>query len=149
MLQEDLKHVWPYFLDLNVPRHRLSGKDLTVVSMGASTLTVLKAAKQLKKKNIKLDLFDLRELSNFDMNKIFNSVKKTKRILIVEDGWRNFGIGSEIISKISEKGIRLNQPAKRINWPNSHVPMSSVLEQKFYFDHKVIIESCLKLCKKK
>jgi len=82
------------------------------------------------------------------MSKIYNSVKKTKKILIVEDGWKNFGIGSEIISKISEKGIKLNKPAMRINWPNSHVPMSPVLEKKFYFDHNLIIKSCLKLCKK-
>ncbi len=139
----------PYFLDLSSPRHRLKGKDLTVVSMGASTLTVLKAAKELSKINIKVDLFDLRELSNFKMKNIFSSVKKTKKILVVEDGWKNFGIGSEIISKISESGIKLAKPARRINWPNSHVPMSSVLENKFYFDHNKVIKSCLELCKKK
>ena len=148
-LYNSVEHVpiEPYFLDLNSPRKRLSGNDVTIVSMGASTLTVLKAAKHLESK-VGIDLFDLRELSKFNMSKIYNSVKKTKKILIVEDGWKNFGIGSEIISKISEKGIKLNKPAMRINWPNSHVPMSPVLEKKFYFDHNLIIKSCLKLCKK-
>ena len=148
-LYNSVEHVpiEPYFLDLNSPRKRLSGNDVTIVSMGASTLTVLKAAKHLESK-VGIDLFDLRELSKFNMSKIYNSVNKTKKILIVEDGWKNFGIGSEIISKISEKGIKLNKPAMRINWPNSHVPMSPVLEKKFYFDHNLIIKSCLKLCKK-
>ena len=139
----------PYFIDLKKPRLRSLGKDITVISMGASTLTVIKATKSLLKKNISVDHFDLREISDFDMSKILKSVKKTKKILIVEDGWKNFGIGSEILSQISEEGIKLNKPAKRINWPNSHVPMSSVLEKDFYFNHKDVYRICHDLCKKK
>ena len=67
--------------------------------------------------------------------KILNSVKKTGRILVVEDGWENGSIASEIITRITEKGIKLKSPPQRICWPNSHVPMSSVLEKDFYFVH--------------
>ena len=62
------------------PRKRLNGDDITVVAAGASVLTSIQASNMLKKKNIILDLFDLRSLTEIKMNKIFDSVKKKQRI---------------------------------------------------------------------
>ncbi len=137
----------PYFIDLNEPRKRMSGKDITIVSMGASVLTSIQAAENLKKKSINVDLIDLRSLSTFNVSKIFSSVKKTKRIVVVEDGWSNGSISSEIITRVVENGIRLKAPPQRICWPNSHVPMAHVLEKEFYFDHNDISNTCIKLMK--
>ena len=123
----------PYFINLNEPRKRMSGKDLTIVSMGASVLTSIQASENLKSKSINVDLIDLRSLSTFNIEKIFLSVKKTKRLLMVEDGWSNGSISSEIITRVAEADIKLKKPPQRICWPNSHVPMSPVSEKEFYF----------------
>ena len=60
-------------------------------------------------------------------------MKKTQRILVVEDGWLRGGYGSEIITMVLEQGLTLKSNPKRISWPNSHLPMSQPLEKNFYF----------------
>ena len=125
----------------------MSGKDITIVSMGASVLTSIQAAENLKKKSINVDLIDLRSLSTFNVSKIFSSVQKTKRLVVVEDGWSNGSISSEIITRVVEKGIKLKKPPQRICWPNSHVPTSHALEKEFYFDLNDISNTCIKLMK--
>lgn len=129
----------PYFLDLDSPNLRLKGKDFTVVSIGAGVLTSLKASEILKKNNISFDLFDCRSVNSFKMSSIFTSLKKTKRLLVVEDGWSQISFSSEIITRVAEKGIKLKCPPIRIAWPNSHVPMSTKLEKNFYFNEHNIV----------
>jgi pyruvate/2-oxoglutarate/acetoin dehydrogenase E1 component len=138
----------PYFIELRKPRKRLDGKDITVVAAGASVLTCLQASNILKKKNINIELFDLRTLTSIKMEKIFSSIKKTQRILVVEDGWLRGGYGSEIITMVLEQGLTLKSNPKRISWPNSHLPMSQPLEKNFYFTSKDISEACVKLVTK-
>ena len=135
----------PYFIKIDEPRKRLAGKDLTIIAMGSSVLTSIKAIEKLKEKKISVELIDLRSLSNFSYKEIFKSVQKTKRVLVVEDGWKNLGISSEIITRINEKNILLKKPPKRICWPNSHIPMTKPLENRFYFDHNDVVKICLKL----
>ncbi len=134
-----------YFIDLDKPRLRLKGNRITIVAAGASVLTSLKAAEILyKKKKIKCDLIDLRSVSNMKLDLIIKSLKKTKKLVLVEDGWKNFGYSSEIIARISENNIKLDKPPQRVCWPNSHVPMSTPLEKKFYFNENDILDACYK-----
>ncbi len=138
-----------FYIDLDQPRLRLKGNSLTLVAAGTSVLTSLKAAEILyKEKKIKIDLFDLRSISNMNLKKIIESVKKTKRLVLVEDGWKNFGYSSEIITQIVENKIKLAEAPQRICWPNSHVPMSTPLEKDFYFDEHDIVKACKKVLKK-
>jgi pyruvate dehydrogenase E1 component beta subunit len=129
----------PYFLDLNSPNLRLKGNDFTVVSIGAGVLTCLKASEILKKDNISFDLFDCRSVNSFKMNSIFTSLKKTKRLLVVEDGWSQISFSSEVITRVAETDIKFKSPPIRIAWPNSHIPMSSKLEKNFYFNERNIV----------
>ena len=133
-----------YRIDFTKPRLRYSGEDLTVVSMGSSTLNCIKA---IEKSNLqeKIDLLDLRELSSFNYDEIFESVKKTKKILVVEDGWAKFSVSSEIISRIVEKGISLDKSPARVTWPHSHIPTSHPLEKAFYPDEIKIEKKILEL----
>ncbi len=153
----EYRHLWNtreyvpkenYYIDLKKSRVRKKGKDITIVGAGSSILTILKANEALKSKKITYDLIDLRNISQIDLNTIINSCKKTKRLLVVEDGWSNYGFSSEIISKVYESGIRLIKPAKRITWESSHVPMSETLEKKYYFDERDIFKACKELMKK-
>ncbi|OUV60991.1 MAG: hypothetical protein CBC82_07595 [Cellvibrionales bacterium TMED122] len=126
-----------YQIDFSEPRIRSKGKKLTLVSMGSGILNCIQA---LEKGSIKndIDLIDIRELSSFDIKVIFNSVKKTKKLMVVEDGWNKFSVGSEIISRVSEAGIKMSKPPVKVTWPHSHVPMSSPLESSFYPSKDII-----------
>ena len=138
----------PYFIELSCPRKRLSGDDVTVIAAGAAVLTSIQASKMLEKRNIKIDLFDLRSITGMKMDLIYESVKKTKKVLLVEDGWSKGGYASEIITMILEKGIKLTCEPKRICWPDSHLPMSKPLEDNFYFTAQDIFKACVALSKK-
>lgn len=136
----------PYFIELGDVRHRLLGDDITVVAMGPAVLTAIKA-QDICKNKITFDLFDLRVMSNYKLNKILNSLKKTKKLLCVEDGWGSGSTSSELISKIVESGVELSEPPVKITWPSSHVPMSNPLEKDFYFDERNIVKAAEKLAK--
>ena len=105
--------------------------------MGSGILNCIKAIETLKINN-KVDLIDLRELSSFDTQDIFRSIKKTKKLMIVEDGWNKFSVGSEIISQVVENGIELSKPPIKISWPHSHVPMSNPLSSYYPSDKSII-----------
>lgn len=128
----------PYYINLESPRFRYHGDDLTIISMGSGVLNCIRAINKLKIEN-KIDLIDLREITSFNIQKIFESLKKTKKLLIMEDGWNKFSVGSEIISQVAENGIELLKPPVKISWPHSHVPMSNPLESSFYPSVKEII----------
>ena len=76
---------------------------------------------------------------------VLSSLRKTKKLVIVEDGWKNFGYAAEIIASVSEANIKLASAPQRVCWPNSHVPMSSPLEKNFYFDEYDIVKACKKV----
>ena len=124
----------PYFINLDEPILRLKGKDATLISIGAPVLTCIQAYEMCKSENISFDLIDCRSVSTYKMDLILKSLKKTKRLIVVEDGWSQMSFSSEIITKIVERGIVLKNPPTRICWPNSHIPTSSNLEKNFYFD---------------
>lgn len=121
----------PYFIDMLEPRFRFKGNKITLVSMGSGILSCIKSIKELKLEN-QIDLIDLREISTLNLTSIFKSIKKTKKLMIVEDGWNKFSVGSEIISRTVESGLKLSKPPIKIAWPHSHVPMTNPLETSFY-----------------
>jgi pyruvate dehydrogenase E1 component beta subunit len=143
---KELVPVDKYYIDIEKPRLRLKGNALTIVAAGASVLTSLKAAEVLYKKNgIKCDLFDLRSISNMKLDTVISSLKKTTNLILVEDGWKNFGYSAEIIATVAELNIKLDAAPQRICWPNSHVPMSTPLEKNFYFNENDIVNACKKV----
>ena len=145
---KELVPVDRYYIDLEKPRLRLKGNALTIVAAGASVLTSLRAAEILYKKNgIKCDLFDLRSISNMKLDTVLSSIKKTKKLVLVEDGWKNFGYSAEIMATVAESNIKLDEAPQRVCWPNSHVPMSAPLEKDFYFDENDIVNACNKILK--
>ena len=135
-----------YYIDFRKPRVRKNGKDLTVIGFGPTILKALQAMEKFPKNSI--ELIDLRSLRNYDETIIYKSVKKTKKLMIIEDGWKDYGLGAEIIAKISDKKIVLKKPAERISWPQSHVPMSMGIENEYYFTINDIVNKIRLLLKK-
>ena len=107
------------------------GSDLTIVSYARGVGLSLEAAKLLEEKGIKVEVINLRTLKPLDTDTIINSIKKTKRLLTVEEGWPQHGVGSEIISVVceSEAFDYLDAPPQRITSADVPIPYATNLEQ--------------------
>ena len=130
----------PYFLDPTKSFIRKKGRDLTIVGFGPSIVNALEASTKLERiKKISCEVIDLRSLNPIDEKTIIDSVTKTKNLCVIEHGWPNSSISSDIISKVSSK-INLQKRPLQICWPNSHIPTSHDLEKKFYFSVDNIVK---------
>ena len=134
----------PYFLDPTKAFVRVKGKDMTIVSFGPSVKNAVEISKELyKRKKISAEVIDLRSINPIDKKTIINSAKKTKNLCVIEHGWPNASIASDIISKVSEDLILKSKPLK-FCWPNSYTPTTHALEKRFYFKNSEIVEKILK-----
>jgi len=105
------------------------GKDITVVSYGASLWDVVLAAKKLEDEGYSIEVIDLRTIIPLDEETIFNSVKKTNKVIIVHEDTFTAGFGAEIAARIADNCFQfLDGPIKRIAAKDSHVPYSPILE---------------------
>ncbi len=106
------------------------GKDVTVVTYSKMLDISMKAADKLAQEGIDLEVVDLRTLRPLDMEPVIASFKKTNRAVIVEEGWRSFGIGAEVASRIYEEAFDyLDAPIKRVAQKEVPLPYNSALEQ--------------------
>ena len=122
------------------------GKDLTVISCSYMTIEMLRLIKYLKKENIGIDLIDLQIISPVDKATIINSVKKTKKVLILDVSHKSFGISSEIYSIICENCFNLLEKAPvRIANPDIPTPTSFHLAKSFYPNKITILKKIYKI----
>ena len=91
-----------YKIDLNNSIDvKKRGRDLTILSSSIMLIESLKAAKILKKYNIDIEVLDLRVLRPLKLDKLYSSLKKTKKFIFVDNGWKTFGVGFRIFCKYS------------------------------------------------
>jgi pyruvate dehydrogenase E1 component beta subunit len=106
------------------------GDDVTIVSYSKMLQTSLEAAERLAEKGIEAEVIDLRTLRPLDTRPIIASVQKTNRIVVVEEGWRAFGIGAEIASRVTELAFDyLDAPVRRVAQAEVPLPYNRRLEQ--------------------
>lgn len=138
-----------YYQDINKINKIKNGNDLTIVANGYNLLEVIELQKILSKEKITFDLFDLNVLQPLDTSQIINSVKKTGKIIVIDSGFKNFGVGSEIISRISESCMeKLKSKPLRIGLPFIPTPSSRFLANYYYPNKKTILSSILKILNK-
>mgnify|MGYP006084214747 CR=1 FL=1 len=126
------------------------GKDITIVSNSYMSLESYKAAKVLKKIGIDAEVIDLRSLRPLDSKTILSSVNKTKKLLVVDGGWPQYGISSEIISIISEKMNSLKKiKTSRLSIADVPIPSTRALAKFCYPSPKNIVEKTLSMLNKK
>ena len=100
------------------------GADVTVVTWGAMTFEVMRAAEQLQKDGVSCEVIDLATLSPIDHDTILESVAKTGRLVIVHEAPRNCGIGAEIAATVAEKGLYdLQAPILRVTGYDTIMPL--------------------------
>ncbi|MDO8435969.1 MAG: pyruvate dehydrogenase complex E1 component subunit beta [bacterium] len=121
---------------------RKEGKDVTVVAVSYLVPEALKAAEDLEKKGINIEVIDLRTVKPLDKEIIFNSVKKTGRLVVCDTGWQAGGISAEISALVSENIFEsLKSPIERVALPDAPAPASSVLEKEYYPNKDTIIKA--------
>ncbi|NMM55192.1 alpha-ketoacid dehydrogenase subunit beta [Paenibacillus aquistagni] len=106
------------------------GKDVTILSYGLMVHTSMKAAAELEKKGIDAEVIDLRTLSPLDIDTIVASVKKTNRVIMVQEAQKSSGIAAEVVAQINEKAIlHLEAPVLRVAGPDTIYPFAQIEDQ--------------------
>lgn len=104
-----------YWIPLDRARIAAEGSDVTLIAWGAMLHVTLQAAKLMADKGISADVIDLRTLSPLDNHTVIESVKKTKRAVVVHEAPRSCGVGAEIIARINEMAlVYLEAPVERV-----------------------------------
>ncbi len=112
---------------------RRPGTDITIVATSLMVSEALKAANTLESHHISAEVIDLRTISPMDDELIFESVRRTHRLVVADTDWRSGGIGSEIIARVVANAFSyLEAPARCIASPDVPSPVCSTLERLFY-----------------
>jgi pyruvate dehydrogenase E1 component beta subunit len=119
-----------FVLPIGKARIARSGRDVTIVSFSMGMSYALKAADELAKDNIDAEVIDLRTLRPMDTDTIIESVKKTGRIVTVEEGWPQAGIGAEIAARVMAGAFDyLDAPVTRVSGKDVPMPYAANLEK--------------------
>jgi acetoin:2,6-dichlorophenolindophenol oxidoreductase subunit beta len=119
-----------YTIPFGVADVKREGTDVTIVTVGMMVHRSLAAAKKLADEGISAEVVDLRTLAPLDRDAIVNSVKKTHRLLVVDEDYRSYGMTGEVIATVAESALDyLDAPARRLAEPDVPIPYSRPLEQ--------------------
>lgn len=119
-----------YTVPIGVSKVQRPGRDVTVVTYSKMLDVSMKAAERLAKEGIEAEIVDLRSLRPLDVDPVLESFKKTNRAVIVEEGWRSYGVGAEISSRIYEEAFDyVDVPIKRVAQKEVPLPYNRELEQ--------------------
>lgn len=138
-----IEHRWLYEQKEGVPEEpyiinpgrgvlRREGKDITIVGVSYMVYESLRAASELEKEGISVEVIDLCSIQPIDEELIVKSVNKTGRLVVADTGWKSCGVSAEVSAIVSEKVNHLKSPVKRISLPGIPTPASSVLEAAYY-----------------
>ncbi|MCW3082696.1 MAG: pyruvate dehydrogenase [Bacteroidetes bacterium] len=117
-----------YIIPIGVADIKREGKDVTIVSFGKIMKQALGAAAELEKEGISAEVIDLRSVRPIDFNTIINSVKKTNRLVIVEEAWPLASISSEITFKVQKDAFDyLDAPILRVTSADVPLPYAPTL----------------------
>jgi len=124
------------------------GRDITVVGTSNLALKAVKVADELAKEGIEVEVIDPRTLVPLDRDTIINSVKKTGRILITDEGYERCNIAAEIVMDIMpEVFYYLDVPPERLCLPNVPLPFSPALEFPLIPDQEKLYQKIKKMFK--
>lgn len=122
-----------YLIPIGVADIKREGTDCTVVSFGKVIKEAYKAAETLEKDGINIEIIDLRTVRPLDYDTVIASVKKTNRLVVLEEAWPFGSVASEISYMVQQKAFDyLDAPVKRITTPDTPSPYSSELYAAWY-----------------
>jgi pyruvate dehydrogenase E1 component beta subunit len=133
-------------VDIEHAKVRRPGSDVTLITYGSCLPKSMKAAATLAQEGIDAEVIDLRTLRPLDNEAIFNSVAKTHRVLIVEEGWRSGSLSAEISARITEQHFyELDRPVERLCSAEVPMPYSRHMEEAALPQPETIVELVRKM----
>src|SRR5271155_5777164 len=136
-----------YVLPIGRARVVRPGNDVTLVAWSIGMTYALKAADELANENISAEVIDLRTLKPMDAETIIESVKKTGRIVTVEEGWKQSGVGAEIAARMMEQAFDyLDAPVARVCGKDVPMPYAANLEKLALPSVAEVVEAAKAVC---
>ena len=136
-----------YVLPIGRARIVRTGKDVTIVAWSMGMSYALKAAEELAKDDIDAEVIDLRTLKPMDSETIIESVKKTGRLVTVEEGWKQSGVGAEIAARVMEEAFDyLDAPVARVTGKDVPMPYAANLEKLALPSVAEVVEAAKAVC---
>jgi pyruvate dehydrogenase E1 component beta subunit len=130
-----------FTLPIGVAEIKRPGKDVTLVSFGKILKEALHAAEKLAKEGIDSEVIDLRTIRPLDYDTIFESVKKTNRLVILEESWPFGNISTDIAFQVQNQIFDyLDAPVEKINTADTPAPYSPVLLKEWLPDYQDVIK---------
>lgn len=105
------------------------GEDVTLVGLSSDVHHCLKAARTLEKQGVSAEVIDLRSLVPLDRETVVESVRKTGRLIVVDEDYHSYGVTAEIIASVAEQGVTWKAAPQRVAYPDIIIPFSRPLEQ--------------------
>ena len=139
-----------YIIPLGQANILQAGNDITLVATSSMVQVCEEAAEVLRSKNISAEIIDVRSIVPLDEQTIVDSVKKTSRVIVVDEGHQSYGITSEIVSRISEQAFYyLDAPPTRIGAMDVPIPFSPALEDLTVPTSKQVVDKAIDLINNK
>jgi len=119
-----------YTCPIGSSRVQRAGSDVTLITYSKMLEVSFKAAEQLAQEGIEVEIVDLRSLRPLDMAPVLSSFKKTNRAVVVEEGWRSYGVGAEVVARLYEQAFDyVDTPIQRVAQKEVPLPYNRTLEQ--------------------
>ena len=135
-----------YTIPIGVADIKRQGTDVTIVSFGKIIKEAYKAADELYKENISCEIIDLRTVRPMDHETILNSVKKTNRLVILEEAWPFGNVATEITYQVQSQAFDyLDAPIEKINTADTPAPYSPVLLKEWLPNSEDVIKAVKKV----
>ncbi|RZJ27928.1 MAG: alpha-ketoacid dehydrogenase subunit beta [Flavobacterium sp.] len=139
-----------YLIPLGVADVKREGTDVTIVSFGKIIKEAFAAADELAKENISCEIIDLRTVRPMDYDAIINSVKKTNRLVVLEEAWPFASVASEITYMVQERAFDyLDAPIQRITTADAPAPYSPTLLKEWLPNSGDVVKAVKKVMYKK
>ena len=140
----------PYRVPIGAAKTVRPGGDVTIAASSYATLEALRAAEVLAEEGVSAEVVDMRSLRPLDGPRLLASVRKTGRLIAVDNGWRAFGFAAEIVALAAEAAFRaLKCPPRRISPPETPVPTSWALSNRYYPGSRHIVDAALSMLGRK
>jgi pyruvate dehydrogenase E1 component beta subunit len=131
-----------YLTPIGVAAVRRPGDDVTIVSYNKMALEALAAAEELAKDGIEAEVIDLRTIRPLDYDAIVRSVKKTNRLVVVDESWPLFGVSAEIAYGVQKYAFDyLDAPVTRVNSADTSLPYAPTLVEAYMPNPAKIIQA--------
>ena len=116
-------------MDIDRARIRRAGTDVTLVAYGGTVKTALAAADDLAGQKIDAEVVDLRTLRPLDEDTVLDSVSRTHRLVVIDEGWRSGSLAAEIAARVAEQAFyHLDAPIERVCTAEVPMPYAKHLE---------------------